>query len=92
MVKNIFEFLVLCVYYKVLKPKGNVTIFFLITKIYVEIDTLNWFNISYVHGDLKGRDLTQFYDKSPYTNRKKLTTQKKRDQDLRFHNDREFFI
>ena len=38
--KNIFEFLVLCVHCKVLTPNVNVTIFFLITKIYVEIDTL----------------------------------------------------
>ena len=38
--KNIFEFFVLCVHCKVLTPKENVTIFFLITKIYVKIDTL----------------------------------------------------
>ena len=37
----------------------------------------------------KGRDLTQSYDESPYTNRKlnsQLTTQKRR-QKFRLHND-----
>ena len=40
MFKNIFESLVLCVHFKVLIPKGNATVFLLITKIYVEIDNL----------------------------------------------------
>ena len=40
MFKNIFESLVFCVHFKVLIPKGNATIFLLITKIYVEIDNL----------------------------------------------------
>ena len=37
MFKNIFEFLVLCIHYKVLTPKRNVTVFFLIMKKYVDM-------------------------------------------------------
>ena len=46
MFKNIFELLILCVHCKVLTPKGNVTIIFLTTKTYVEIDTLVLFALS----------------------------------------------